>query len=224
LEHLTVKLPERSAVTHDLGVFDDWHLITNEPAIQFEAPRGRWRGGRVTVVEVGDSTVEKTTGVDLVYYNEEVAGFVLVQYKRMRGSPERYQLADQRLQRQREAMRSVPTGERRKAAPADVRIGSSACFLKVCKGVIPVVRQPVPKLIEGLYLPIDLVDALIESGVQSVGYHPEPTRHITNTDFIGLVKGGWIGTRGLASEPMRELVVKHLGEGARVLLSSGRRY
>src|SRR5580704_8111884 len=224
VEGLTLRLPERTAVANDMRVFGDWPMITQAPAIQFMAPRERYGGGTVTVIEVGDSTVETATGVDLVYHNEVSNSWVLVQYKRIDGNPQRYYLSDPRLERQREAIRLTPVGDRRAGELQDVRIGNCASFLKVCKGLLPLVKEPVPSLIDGLYLPIDLVEALIESGTTSVSYVPVPTRHMTNTEFIALVQGGWIGTRGEASREILDLVSKLLGDGARILLASGRRY
>ena len=73
-------LREDPMVVHDAGVFGDWEVVRRSAVGSVEFTSG---GRSLTVINVNRNAIEKTLGVDLIYYHEFFHAFVLVQYKRM---------------------------------------------------------------------------------------------------------------------------------------------
>jgi hypothetical protein len=71
---------EDAAIHHDSRVFGGWKAL--EPAV-VGMTRFERRGRRVTVINVNRTSIERTLGVDLIYYTTTFNSYVLVQYKRM---------------------------------------------------------------------------------------------------------------------------------------------
>jgi hypothetical protein len=164
---------------------------------------------------------EATLGVDVIYYHEERKAFVLVQYKKMRKEGRANRLSyrpDTRLAGQLERMRKLD--ERSAGIVGDFPLLSTPCWLKLC--------DPSPKVdrldewIRGMYLAREYFEELLEGrkglrGGVRLGYDNVP-RHVTNTLFVDLVRDGWIGTRGTATDEVMTAVRESLAADRAVML------
>jgi hypothetical protein len=213
LEH--VELREDQLLFQDTLVFGDWdRRNVNGLWAEFWSPEGR----RVTVMNVNRHPLETTLGVDLIYYSHPHDAFTLVQYKRMRwerrtsrvGRDPVYRPAhDRNLARQITRMRRVekgggvdPVGRM-----VDYRLGRSTCFLKVCR---PDLDLGASELSRGMYMDLDLW-ALVLAYLSETETNPaisfdRGTRYLTNTEFIDLVRKGWIGSRDVTSAKIMRYV------------------
>jgi hypothetical protein len=94
--------------------------------------------------------------------------------------------------------------------PADYRLNAQHFFFKFCKDVS---FEPMDSsMIDGIYLPQDYLQCLMNSplvkGIQGgrvLGYG-NVLRHFNNTQFIGIVRGGWIGSRTETTDTITDLV------------------
>jgi hypothetical protein len=103
------------------------------------------------------------------------------------------------------------------------RFHDGVCFLKFCtrRNVNPRIQDMIP----GFYVPVDYWKVLIQSEMvlgSRGGQVVTPGnlgRHLSNTDFAGLVAGGWIGSRGPTSALLTEIVKAGLESGKSVILA-----
>ncbi len=77
-------LREDTMIGHDAHIVPGWDEIAPYQIGAVEFERG---GQRLTVVNVNRTPVEKTVGVDLIYFNHGFHAYVMVQYKRMSHQP-----------------------------------------------------------------------------------------------------------------------------------------
>lgn len=218
-----LRASEDTTIAYDGARFLDFDRV-DDPSGVVEFSLG---GERLIVMNVNRQPLEKTTGADLIYFNEPANSYVLVQYKTMReveSDPPQYAYRpDDQLREELKRMRDFNSG-----SPDDsvqgYRLGPESCFLKLCKPVAEPSEARLP--VKGIYLPIDYYDALIKSpqvrgprGGIRLGYETIP-RRIANTLFVELVRGGWIGSRGATSELLTELVLSGLTTGRTVTFAA----
>ena len=224
----SVRVPEDAAIVYDSMRFLDFDRL--------EQPNGMvlFRRGRenLAVINVNRQPLETTTGADLIYVNETVDSFVLVQYKTMRredgggdGVPSRLVYRpDDRIGAQLDRMREVSTPEG-DGTPGQWRLHPGCGFVKLCHPIARVESEPT-QLVSGMYLPIDYWDTLTTSsqirGPRDglVFSYDTVGRHISNQLFVLLVRGGWIGTRGAASAGLTEQVISALRADRSVTVAS----
>lgn len=182
------------------------------------------RGGRELRIYYGNSrSLERQTGVDLVYYNGFHGCFVLVQYKKFnsRGCDLVYWPdSDQNFASELSRMREIDKVCSIKNRPADIQLMQSATFFKFCD---PVPFEPgTQDLVPGMYLSREHVETLLADGQRPEGrgrkidYGITP-RYLNNTLFAGLLGDGWIGTRGAATELVAHQIGISLGLGRAVV-------
>ena len=176
---------------------------------------------RLTVIVANRTALEKQTGADLIYYNRTHGCFVMVQYKAMReeDNPPAFRWkANDDLEKEILTMNSFK--KQLAACPPDqsprgFRFSDDPFFLKICRRVQ---LNPDSKgLFPGMYFPLQLwervaVDraTLGPQGGRFINYM-NAHRRMTNSEFVNLVKGGWIGT----TLPQSAVAQKIIEEGLR---------
>jgi hypothetical protein len=206
---------EDALIQHDVDRFDSW---LREPSDRVE-----WRvfssgSRRIFIMNANRTSVEQTLGVDVVYFNEARDSFVLVQYKKMRreqsGPEDRgglFYRRDGNLDDELVRMRRID--ELCAAQPGEFRLLPTASWLKLCDPT-PIVDADPASLIKGMYLAREHFEELLRTslgarGGSRLGYDNVP-RHLNNTIFTTLVRDGWIGSRGPATEEIGRLVRESL--------------
>jgi hypothetical protein len=92
----------------------------------------------------------------------------------------------------------------------DVRLSSGPFYIKL---VDPDIARPEGnRLSTGMYFPLELFEMVRQDenvkgkrGGVAIGWH-NAMRYLTNGEFISLVGGSWIGTRGGASTELSDLI------------------
>ncbi len=194
---------------------------------EFVDPRDS--NSRLTVFMANRLVLEQQTGADLIYYHERHRAFVMVQYKAMNGKDSeaafRWQDGDQ-LTREIATMDDTLTALRAcppDASPDSFRLHENPFFLKVCKRQV---FNPEDKgLFPGMYFPLELWKALAadpatlgKKGGRFLSYE-NARRRVTNTEFVTLVAGGWIGTTVPQSSVLERVIELVLGTGKTVTLA-----
>ncbi len=215
---------EAQMIEHDAGVFGGWRRVRKHlrGATQFE--RGR---RRLTVFNVNTRDVESTLGVDLIYYIARYDSYVLVQYKRMTselgkvpeyrpgGSYKKELAAMHKFERDfcdadTEALRDY----RLDPGPFYFKIGdSSSCSVDTTS------------MVSGMYIPLAYWRRLVTNpaakgdrgGVRITC--DAAGRYITNTLFVELVQGGWIGSRTCRSAVITRMINAWLRGGHSLILA-----
>lgn len=178
-------------------------------------------------IAYGDKTpIERVTGTDLVYFRRFKPGFVLVQYKRMRAKNGRdvYRPNDQlheEIDRMRRTKDSNPSEWFN--TPDDYRLASEAFYLKIVDS--QVTRKGANHLADGMYFPLPLFERMLESDDHlgprkaTAITRANAPMHLSNSLFIQLLKGGWIGTAGPATVSMEALIDSLITDGRSVILA-----
>jgi hypothetical protein len=93
------------------------------------------------------------------------------------------------------------------------RIGENPFFFKLCAAQQD---QHWSRMLPGMYVPLDLWERLLSSrsvvgprGGIAVGYE-NTQRRLNNSDFVRLVRGGWIGSCGDDSKRINEIIEHEL--------------
>jgi len=223
-------LIEDLMVGHDARVFPAWSVVRQ---YQVGAVEFGNSNRSLTVVNVNRTRIEKTLGVDLVYYHHNYRSFVLVQYKRMltgEGRQPAFRPANDdsyRLELQR--MLEFEQQHSYDAAPTkleEYRLHRGPFYFKLCPSVS---FEPLSsELIRGMYLPLDYWQLLMNTG-GAVGprggwavTYDSAGRHLHNTMFTDLVGSGWIGSRLDVTTALEELVAALLEAKHSVVLAEAR--
>lgn len=211
---------EDAMVTHDAERVEGW-WPSAEPYVGVRTFQNA-EGERLTVMNVNRHSIEHTLGVDLLYYRHEPASYTLVQYKR--SAPRNrdneddpnavfYPSSDTNFANELNRMRAADANVDITlpiTKVSEYRLYPRACWIKLCD------KQPFAPngtdLIPGMYMPLDYYDALMQSdltlgpqGARLIDRERLP-RWITNTLFITLMTGGWIGSRGLHTDHLGRLI------------------
>ena len=215
-------LQEESALQHDLF---NWSGITpmHEAGISVFEQGGR----RVEVHYANRNALEKTLGVDLIYYNEIYEMFVLVQYKLMKkeGDLTLYR-PDAQLHLEIERMDKIYTEIRNTSAiqsHQEFRFNDDGFMIKLVPSTG--LRPASGELIKGMYISREYLHFLIGSngpkgvmGGSQITFANAP-RYLTNSQFAESVHCGWIGTRGVQSQKIREILQQFYESGRAVLFA-----
>ena len=184
---------------------------------------------QLTVIMANRLPLEQQTGADLIYFNEAYQSFVMVQYKAMEKRDKetefRWQAKDQfadeigRMETLLKELRKVQSGH----DPDGYRFTDNPFFLKFCPRVV---FNPDDKgLFKGIYLPLDLWKRADAAGrfkgkrggnvlsFENVG------RRITNSEFVMLVAGSWVGTSIEQSAMLGDLIRTVLATGKTVTIA-----
>jgi hypothetical protein len=187
----------------------------------------------LTILNCNRQPLERTLGVDLIYYNHRYDSFVLVQYKRMtegaesvpeyRPSRDASHAKELKRMTQAEKMLSrVPMVVEREIA--SFRLSGDPFFVKLCEAKAKAVLDA--GMVSGMYIPLDLWRRLLVSptirgprgGVALTWDNCQ--RRFNNGEFTSLLRQGWIGSRVGASRVLSNIVARVLSSGRMLVLAA----
>jgi hypothetical protein len=189
----------------------------------------------LTIINTNRQPLETTLGVDLLYYNHQHDAFVFVQYKRMSASKEGdqgewyYPRHDNSYEKEIATMRNVyrlykaDLQKARLSQLAGYRLECNPFLFKLCKR-----EQFAPlrdSLVQGLYVPLSYWGMFMRSGESrgprgATRVGPQNLqRWISNSLFVDLVKGGWLGSSGGVSQDLGKIVRSCLESGRSVVIA-----
>lgn len=222
-------LPEDVAVAHDTRVFDGW-LPRDVPAVG--AVTFENRGRVLTVANVNRSPIERTLGVDLLYFSAEYRSFIFVQYKRMvwdKSNRAYYRPRGASYLHEYERMIAWDQRLRSNRLPSELdgyRLGSDAFFFKLYAN--PRETPPPTGLLRGMYLPLSYWTQLVTSastlgprGGRLITYE-NAKRHLTSRQFADLVGSGWLGTMPRDESMLTRVIADALDAGHSVTVAVSR--
>jgi len=214
---------EESTLQHDLFNWDGMTPFHESGVSIFQSGQRK-----LEVIYANKNDLEKTLGVDLIYYNETYNSFVLLQYKIMKqnsiGDDFYYRPDDQlriELKRMDDFLANHPSIN--PAKHTDYRLCSEGFLLKLVpnRGLQPASGE----LIKGMYLTKRYVDFLLDGngpkgnrGGSLITFKNSP-RYLTNVEFAQMVNRGWIGTAGTTSEILRAVVQEFYETGKALILA-----
>lgn len=218
-------LREDPIIQHDQGTFRDWEILRGDAVVN--SVRFERAGATLTVLNVNRGPIEEALGVDLIYYHEGYAAFVMVQYKRMRKEPSLGWVYrpdanhDKEVERMQEVLPTPPDP----VNSLNYRLNFGPCLFKLCEsvGFDPYTTDLIP----GMYLPLEFFMASSETaqgpqGGSAYGYQTVP-RHLNNTQFVDLVQDGWIGSSGALTDSLRGFVEARVEDGRSIMFCIGDR-
>lgn len=213
-------------VVHDLSVIPGFDAVRDYP---FAAKVFEREGTRLTVILANKLPLEQQFGTDLIYFNETYQAFVMVQYKAMERSgtarPE-FRLPNAQLDIEMDRMDAMM--ETLATIPDDkscdgFRLNISPFFLKLCSR--HVFNADDGGLFPGMYLPVEYWRRLVADpatlgpkGGRVVTFE-NVGRKLTESEFIPLVAGGWVGTYTPQSQILAQLVREIIETGKAVTLA-----
>jgi hypothetical protein len=163
-------------------------------------------------------------GVDLIYYHHAFDCFTMVQYKRMTGDdPPAYRPNSDgsyaaEVRRMKEFLANGTPGTT--SHVEDYRIGQNPFFFKLCPADH---EQHWTRMLPGMYIPLDLWERVLKSsravgprGGVSVSYE-NALRRFNNSEFVRLVRGGWVGSSGRESERISTIIEQELAANKSVV-------
>jgi hypothetical protein len=177
-------------------------------------------GGRtLEVFNFNRTRVEHATGADLLYFHEQLNAWTLIQYKSMErddGAPDKRAVYrpdatfDNELRRMVDFRGQTPDAWASQDGVDAYRLCGDGFFFKFCSRIQLEVLSDT--LLPGMYLPREFLASVLEDpklrgerGGRIVTFE-NTGRHLTNTLFAELLREGWIGTRGVSSAKVAEIV------------------
>jgi hypothetical protein len=217
---------EDRMIDHDAQVFGGWELLEGSVV---GISRFERRDRRVTVINVNRSGIEKSLGVDLIYYSSHHRAYVIVQYKRMeKGTDKDWTFRpDAQLDDELARVRALVPASDVVSSPAEYRLDPACGYLKICSRIV---ADPFSDaLMPGIYLPLAYWDVLAASGSLTgpragrLLTHERAERWIHNTLFIDLVQAAWVGSRGATTEQITEIIRSGLDAQRSLILARASR-
>lgn len=185
-------------------------------------------GKTLTVVLANRHALEKTTGTDLIYYNEQYHAFVMVQYKAMEDESGDAVFRIPNKQLTEEVSRMDKALEELAKCPKDrhhnsFRLNENPFYLKFCPRLQ---FSPNDKsLSKGMYIDLGYWSLLQNSddlngplGGKKLTYS-NVGRYLDNSEFINLVSKAWIGTTVSQSEFLRPIIEETLKHNKAVVIA-----
>ena len=154
--------------------------------------------------------------------------YVLVQYKRMHhardDADERWHFRpDDQFELQLARMRTLIEEQAPEANPNDFRLDERCCYLKFCRSIT---QQPFSKdLISGIYIPFSYWNFLASSGALrrprggTVLTYENVGRYLTTGTFVSLVKSSWVGSRGVTTNQITQVIRQGLSNERSLVLA-----
>lgn len=222
-----ISVTEDEVLAHDLDHFGDARQLH-----QYTAGFARFEvgNGAVFVWNVNRKPLETTTGADLIYYHARLGQWVLIQYKMLKrenGEPRYRPRAD--FEAQLAKLRAISAEACRLGAsdnsPSSFRLNDAPAYVKFCRPTMPPISNELSK---GMYVVVPLYDRLVASGALkgpqggTVVSFDNVKRWLSNTEFINLFRGGWIGTSIMGGVGIADYVQGRLRDGASLTLATSR--
>jgi hypothetical protein len=214
-------LREDTMIGHDAHVVPGWEEIAQYRIGAVEFAR---EGQRLTVINVNRTPVEKTVGVDLIYFNHSFHAYVMVQYKRMSHQPGTgwfFRPTEVQCQKELVRMRNFKLANPDTEAATSVRqyrLSTECFFFKLCE--TESLNPTDGSLIQGMYVPFDYWELLLKAPeIKGPGgglrfTYENVQRHLNNTQFADMVQRGWVGSRSKTTQVITELIKESL-QGSR---------
>ena len=228
LDGLTdVRVIEDQVITRDISAFDG----ATETRHTVLGKVFQLADRKLEVFNVNRHKIEESLGVDLLYFSETFNAWTMVQYKLMEQSPQgpsyRPDAAfDRELRRMQQFRTSNPDVGHVDHGGVNYRLCGDGFYFKLCTRVQLAVLSG--SLLPGMYLPRQFIEAMFADGLLlgpkggRVVTFENTTRHITNTLFTDLVRDGWIGTSGVSSSRIAEIVREALSVNQSVVIARSR--
>ncbi|MBF0180658.1 MAG: hypothetical protein HQM03_11600 [Magnetococcales bacterium] len=221
----SASLREDAMIQYDHCTLPGWEQIERNQVgvVAFEC-----KNTRVEIIHANRTPLEHVLGVDLIYVNQLFKSLIMVQYKVMRnenGKP-RFRLPNYQLDEEISRMRRIENILCRSPdlTPDGFRLNQTPFYLKFCPKIV---FDPSDSgLIKGMYLHLDHWQTLSTSGVlngpQGGMYlaYENAGRWFDNTTFIDLTKAGWIGSAGMNSIDLWNIVNELIESGRSVTVAA----
>jgi hypothetical protein len=178
----------------------------------------RGNGEYLTILNCNRQPLERTLGVDLIYYSHRFDSFVLVQYKRMAGGthgpeyrPDSDRNHGKEIERMAKAERMLRDLPRRRDNGTDTfRLSEGPFFMKLCE---PKVKPLLDAgMVSGMYVPLILWRRLLRSpsvrgprGGVAITWE-NTRRRLSNGEFTSLLRNGWIGSASGGSKLLCRII------------------
>lgn len=215
-------LQEESALQHDLFNWPGMTPTHNLGTSVFEQG-----ARRLEVVYANRNALEKTLGVDLIYYNSEFEMFALVQYKLMREeNGEMTYRPDKNINEELARMDSIYQSTR-DTTPiqkhAHFRLNDDGFFFKFVpnRGI----HAANGELIKGMYCTREYVNFLLSAqgprgpnGGMKISFKDAP-RYLTNSQFTDSIHSGWLGSRGIQTQAIFSMVREFYETGRAIVFA-----
>ncbi len=187
---------------------------------------------QITILNCNRQPLERTLGVDLIYYSHRFEAFVLVQYKRMvddngiqtyRPNADDYHEKELvRMQVAQQLLEALPNGDSNETS--DFRLHAAPFFIKLCEAKASIALDS--GMVTGMYLPLDLWKTLIASpgvlgpkGGVAVTWE-NCTCRLSNGEFTNLLRYGWIGSSEEQTDKLSEIIEEVLQLGRMLILAA----
>lgn len=200
---------EKDLIARDAREFLGWDA---EETGTLGARRFSDGAGRVLkVMDVDRKAIEDTAGPDLIYYHVQRECFVLVQYKRMTKSGDKWVYrADKQLDKQLAAMTVIDQRCLKAEDPAGAapfRIVGTPSFVKICAQKTYAMESR--SVAQGMCMPRRHVEWYLTRG-RTLSYEVVKDS-LSSSAFAGLVALGLVGSSPAASDVIREELRATLG-------------
>jgi hypothetical protein len=214
-------LLEDQVIAHDTRDIPGWDLIESDMTGMAVFTKGV---SRLTVFTANRGPIEKATGADLVYINNEQKNAVLVQYK-MLEQEERNRDGEERewvYRPDKQFNAEVERMKKFKLKPAkgtDYRLNYNPFYFKFVKRIEHDLRNA------GLIVSLDHLTSVLDSKISRgkkgglrINYKVLDGRYLRKGDLVGLIRSGYIGTTESDSKAILELIRRSLDASLRTSL------
>lgn len=226
-----VSLREDPQVIHDHATFPGMNIARRDVvgSVVFTDPHGE---NYLTILNCNRQPLERTLGVDLIYYNHRFDSFVLVQYKRMTTRregiaeyrPDNDPNHDKELQRMLDAEKVLREVRTRGRGTNSFRLSRRPFFMKLCESKAKAALDS--GMVSGMYIPLGLWRRQLRSP-ETRGHRGGVVmnwntckRRFNNSEFTNLLRYGWIGSAAGQSELLSKIVEEVLGSGRMLVLAA----
>jgi len=217
-------IQEETILQHDLYNINDYIQKEKEGGLASFTMGDR----RLDIIYTNRTNIEKSVGVDLIYYQERYKLFILVQYKLLKEEIENdfiyrpdKQMREE-LKRMNDFMSKYSSSNDIKKNE-DYRLNDDGFIFKFVenKGI----KMTSSELTKGLYITREYMN-FIDSDKSRKGKNggtiisrTMTPRYLTNSEFTMLMNGGFLGTRGIQSKVLKDLIKSFFRTGKAVLLA-----
>ena len=223
LDGIERTVQEETTIQHDLFNFDN--------AIPKEHIGGYSKfslGDRkLNIFYTNRTALEKAIGIDLIYHNEKYNSFILVQYKLLKKEGNAFlyrpdkQMKDE-LSRMNNFMSNYKNTKSIKNNE-EYRLNDDGFIFKFVEN--RGIKIASSELIKGLYITREYMN-FIESPDSIKGVRggtiisiKNTPRYLTNSEFTMLMNGGFLGTREIQSDVLKDLIESYFRTGKAILLA-----
>lgn len=220
-----IKSREDSLIINDLMNFPGFELIKNT---KYSSAVFRKNETILTILMANRLPLEELTGTDLIYFNEDLKSFIMVQYKMLERENGSYvfRLPNSQISEEISRMDSILITINNKydnGSIKDYRINENPFFIKFCPRFD--FRPDDIGLSKGWYLPLDYFKRLQndlsiigKNGGKKIDYS-NVGRYLDNTSFKAIIENGWIGTNSNQSELLQNIIKYILENGKSAVIA-----